>query len=66
MVSESSSIGSSKGVRTAGTGIAASVVVAFAGSYASGGIADRFSGQIPDFANADIMVEDLNALIRAA
>lgn len=60
-----SSITARSGVRSPGTGIAAFVVVIFAGSYASTGIAFGFNGQIPHFANADMMVDDLNARCRA-
>jgi len=48
-----------------GTGIAACVVVAFAGLKASTGIAAWFSGQIPDLAKEDMIVVGLNALLRA-
>lgn len=59
-------MGSRRCVSSADTGIAACIVVFFAGSNASSEMADGFTGQIPDLANAEIIVDDLNAFCRAA
>ena len=59
-------MGVRSGVSVAGIGCAASVVVFSAGSNAISGIASGFSGQIPVFQKAEMMVEALNASTRAA
>lgn len=56
---------SRRDVRSDATGMAAWVVVFFDGSYASSGIMPGLRGQMPVLANAEMIVDFLNAFCRA-